>query len=419
MNLYDTFSILIVLSALFAYINYRFIKLPSTIGLMLIAIVTSLVLLGVATLFPVVMKDTTELLHNFDFPELLLGSMLSFILFAGAIHVRVRDLKKEWLSISVYVSVGLLLSTFIIGTALYFILPLFQLNVPLIQCLLFGILISPTDPIAVMAILKKAGIRKSTETKITGEALFNDGIAVVIFLTILKIADHSGNLEWWDVGLIFVRESVGGLALGIALGYGCYLLMKSIDNYKVEVLLSLAVVMGGYTLASKLEMSGPLAMVAAGIIVGNKGRFQAMSDNTWNYVSSFWELVDEILNAILFVLIGLELLVIPFKGNYLLLGLISILIVIMSRYVSIWVPGQLARLRGRYSQSGILLLTWGGLRGGISIALALSLHKGLHTNLWIVITYMVVIFSILFQGLTIEKLAKRLRAEPETENDTE
>lgn len=419
MNLYDTFSILIVLSALFAYINYRFIKLPSTIGLMLIAIVTSLVLLAIATLFPVVMKDTTELLHNFDFSELLLGSMLSFILFAGAIHVKAQALKKEWFSIFVYVSLGLLLSTFIIGTALYLILPVFQLKVPFIQCLLFGILISPTDPIAVMAILKKAGIRKSIETKITGEALFNDGIAVVIFLTILKIADHSGSLEWWGVGLIFLRESVGGLALGVAVGYGCYLLMKSIDNYKVEVLLTVAVVMGSYTLASKLELSGPLAMVAAGIIVGNKGRFQAMSDNTWNYVSSFWELVDEILNAILFVLIGLELLVIPFKGNYLLIGLISILIVVMSRYASIWVPGQLTRLQGRYSQSGILLLTWGGLRGGISIALALSLHKGLHTNLWIVITYMVVIFSILFQGLTIERLAKRLKAKPETENNEE
>ncbi len=409
MNFYDTFSILIVISALFAYINYRFIKLPSTIGLMLIAIVTSLVLLAIAKFFPVVMKDTTELLHHFDFSELLLGSMLSFILFAGAIHVKANDLKKEWFSILTYVSLGLLLSTFIIGTALYLILPVFQLQVPYIQCLLFGILISPTDPIAVLAILKKAGISKSTKTKITGEALFNDGIAVVIFLTILKIANHTGQLEWWDVGLIFMREAVGGLSLGIAVGYGSYLLMKSIDNYKVEVLLTLAVVMGSYTLASKLELSGPLAMVAAGIIIGNKGRFKAMSDNTWNYVSSFWELTDEILNAILFVLIGLELLVIPFKANYLLIGLISILVVLMSRYISIWLPGQLARLRGRYSQSSILLLTWGGLRGGISIALALSLNKGLHNNLWVVITYMVVIFSIFFQGLTINKLAVKLK----------
>ncbi len=417
MTLYDTFSILIVVSAIFAYINYKFIKLPSTIGLMLIAIITSLILLVVATFFPVVMKDTTNLLHNFDFSELLLGSMLSFILFAGAIHVKAGEMKKERFSISVYVSVGLLLSTFIIGTGLYFILPLFHLQISYVQCLLFGILISPTDPIAVLAILKKAGIKKSTETKITGESLFNDGVAVVIFLTILKIANHTEELMWWDIGLIFLREAVGGLLLGIAIGYGAYLLMKSIDNYKVEVLLTVAVVMGGYTLANKLGLSGPLAMVAAGIIVGNKGRMRAMSDNTWNYVSSFWELIDDILNAILFVLIGLELMVISFNTNYLILGGISILVVLISRYISIWLPGQLTRLNGRYSNSGVLLLTWGGLRGGISIAMALSLPKGLHNNLWVVLTYIVVIFSILIQGLTIDKLAFKLRAKPETEKE--
>ncbi len=417
MTLYDTFSILIVVSAMFAYINYRFIRLPSTIGLMLIAIITSLILLVVASFFPVVMKDTTDLLHNFDFSELLLGSLLSFILFAGAIHVKAAEMKKERFSISVYVIVGLLLSTFIIGTGLYFILPLFHLSISYVQCLLFGIIISPTDPIAVLAILKEAGIKKSTETKIIGESLFNDGVAVVIFLTILKIANHTEELMWWDIGLIFLREAIGGLLLGIAIGYGAYLLMKSIDNYKVEVLLTVAVVMGGYTLASKLGLSGPLAMVAAGIIVGNIGRMSAMSDNTWNYVSSFWELIDEILNAILFVLIGLELLVIPFNANFFVLGAISILVVLTSRYISIWLPSQLTRLNGRYSSSGVLLLTWGGLRGGISIAMALSLPKELHNNLWVVITYIVVIFSILVQGLTIDKLAFKLKDKSETEED--
>ena len=368
-----------------------------------------------ATFFPMVMKDTTHLVRNFNFSELLLGSMLSFILFAGAIHVKAAEMKKERFSISVYVFVGLVLSTFIIGTALYFILPLFHISISYVQCLLFGIIISPTDPIAVLAILKEAGIKKSTETKITGEALFNDGVAVVIFLTILKIAKHTEALVWWDIGLIFLREAVGGLLLGIAIGYCAYLLMKGIDNYKVEVLLTVAVVMGGYTLASKLGLSGPLAMVAAGIIVGNKGRMSAMSDNTWNYVSSFWELIDEILNAILFVLIGLELLVIQFNTNYLILGAISILVVLSSRYMSIWIPGQLTRWRKRYSRSSVLLLTWGGLRGGISIAMALSLPKGLHNNLWVVITYLVVIFSILVQGLTIGKLAVKLKDKSETE----
>jgi len=417
MTLYDTFSILIVVSAMFAYINLRFIKLPSTIGLMLIAIITSLILFVVATFFPVVMKDTTKLLHNFDFSELLLGSMLSFILFAGAIHVKASEMKKERFSISVYVILGLLLSTFIIGTGLHLILPLFHLHVSYVQCLLFGIIISPTDPIAVLAILKEAGIKKSTETKITGESLFNDGVAVVIFLTILKIANHSKELLWWNIGLIFLREAIGGLLLGIVIGYGAYLLMKSIDNYKVEVLLTVAVVMGGYTLASKLGLSGPLAMVAAGIIVGNKGRVSAMSDNTWNYVSGFWELIDDILNAVLFVLIGLELLVIPFSTNYLILGAVSVLVVLTSRYISIWIPGQLTRLQGRYSRSSVFLLTWGGLRGGISIAMALSLPKGLHNHLWVVLTYMVVVFSIMVQGLTIDKLAFKLNSHSKAEEE--
>ncbi|HKJ41340.1 MAG TPA: sodium:proton antiporter [Sunxiuqinia sp.] len=409
MTIYDTFAILIVMSALFAYVNFRFIRLPSTIGLMLIAIVTSFFLIAVAKFFPVVMKDTTSLVQNFDFSDLLLDSMLSFILFAGAIQLKASDLKQESLTIVIYVSLGIVLSTFLVGTTLYYLLPAFQLQVPYIQCLLFGILISPTDPIAVMAILKKAGIQKSTETKITGESLFNDGVAVVIFITILKMANHSGHIIWQDTAILFLREAVGGLLLGMAVGYGSYLLMKTIDNYKVEVLLSVAVVMGGYSLASKLEVSGPLAMVAAGIIVGNKGRAKAMSDNTWKYISSFWELIDEILNAILFVLIGLELLVVPFKTIYLVLGALAIGIVLISRFISVWLPGQLVRLRERYSSSSILLLTWGGLRGGISIALALSLHKGLHSDLWVVVTYVVVIFSILVQGLTIEKLAAKLK----------
>lgn len=340
--------------------------------------------------------------------------MLSFMLFAGAIHVNARDLKAEKISILTHASLGVVISALIIGSSLYFILPLFNIQVPWLQCLLFGILISPTDPIAVLAILKKTGIRKSTEIKITGEALFNDGVAVVIFLTILKLLDHTGHLFWWEIVLLFLREALGGLILGTVVGYFSNKLMKSIDNYKVEVLISLAVVMGGYTLASKLGVSGPLAMVAAGIIVGNKGRAKAMSDNTWKNISSFWELTDDILNAILFLLIGFELLIIPFKTIYLILGIISILIVLISRYISILLPNLLIRLRQKYHETSILLLTWAGLRGGISIAMAISIPKGLHNDLWVAITYIIVVFSILVQGLTIDKLAQKLNVVSES-----
>ncbi|HYX09265.1 MAG TPA: sodium:proton antiporter [Bacteroidales bacterium] len=409
MSLYDTFSIFIVLAALFAYVNYRFVRLPSTIGLMIIAIITSLLMIATGKFFPVVMKDSISILHNFDFSELLLGSMLSFILFAGAIHVNAKELRHERFSILTYSSLGILLSTFIIGTVLYYLLPVFKLHVPWLQCLLFGILISPTDPIAVLAILKKAGIKKSTEIKITGESLFNDGVAVVIFMTILTLARHTEEVHWINVGWLFIREAGGGLLLGILIGYGSYLLMRSIDNYKVEVLLSVAVVMGGYTIADRLEVSGPLAMVAAGIMVGNKGRRQAMSDTTWNYISSFWELIDEIMNAILFVLIGLELLIIPFDINYLVIGSVTILIALSSRYISVWLPGQFIRLHEKFSHKTMVLLTWGGLRGGISIALALSLPENLHQNLWLSVTYVVVAFSIIVQGLTISKVAEKQR----------
>ncbi len=407
MSLYDTFSVFIVMAAIFAYVNYRFVRLPSTIGLMIIAIITSLLMIAAGKFFPVLMKDSVGLMHNFNFSDLLLGSMLSFILFAGAIHVNAKELRQERFTIIIYSSLGILLSTFIIGTALYYLLPVFGVNIPWVQCLLFGILISPTDPIAVLAILKKAGIKKSTENKITGESLFNDGVAVVIFMTILSLAKHTGEVHWTDVGWLFIREAGGGLLLGLLIGYGSYLLMRSIDNYKVEVLLSVAVVMGGYTIADRLGVSGPLAMVAAGILVGNKGRRQAMSDTTWNYINSFWELIDEIMNSILFVLIGLELLIIPFDISYLVIGSVTIFIALSSRYISVWLPGQFIRLREKFSHKTMILLTWGGLRGGISIALALSLPENLHQNLWVSVTYIVVAFSIIVQGLTISKVAEK------------
>ncbi len=406
MTLYATFSIIIVLAALFAYLNHRFIKLPASIGLMLIALLTSLTLVVIGTVYPVLLKDASNILKNFDFSELLLGSMLSFMLFAGAIHIKLDELKKEKLPVILFSTLSVILSTFIIGTGIYYLLSLFNLQTSYIYCLLFGSLISPTDPIAVLSILKSVKISKSLEMKLAGESLFNDGVAVVVFLTLLQVAQKPLSFHWLDIAGLFIREAFGGLMLGIVIGYLGFLLMRSIDNYRVEVLLTLAMVMGGYSLASILHISGPLAMVAAGILTGN-GKKYSMSDITTEYVDKFWELVDDILNTILFVLIGLELLLIPFVSSYVLLGIITIIMVVLTRFISIWLPAQIIRLKEKINNRTILILTWGGLRGGISIALALSLKPEFSKDLFLALTYFVVAFSILFQGLTIGRLARR------------
>ncbi len=406
MNLFDTFAILIVLSASFAYINYRFIKLPSAIGLMLIALLTSIALVALGRLYPPALADLTALMTGIDFSKLLMEVMLGFMLFAGAIHVRLEELKKVKLAVILFSTISVVLSTFIVGTGAYYLLGWFGMPMPFLYCLLFGSLISPTDPIAVLGILKAARIDKSLEMKIAGESLFNDGVAVVVFLTILEVALHPEAMQWTDVGLLFLREAGGGVLLGLGAGYAGFVLMRSIDNYKVEVLITLAVVMGGYALADRLHISGPLAMVVAGILIGNQGKRYAMSDLTAEYVDKFWELLDETLNAILFVLIGLELVVLHWTTDYVILGIISIVMVLLARFTSVWVPAQIIRLRGEMTRRTILILTWGGLRGGISIALALSLTPELGKDLWVTLTYFVVAFSILVQGLTIGRLAR-------------
>jgi CPA1 family monovalent cation:H+ antiporter len=406
MILYTTFSILICLAALFAYINHRFLKLPSSIGLMLLALVTSFILIGTGIIYPYFLQNITGFLNSFDFSKLLLGAMLSFMLFAGAIHIKIDQLKREKLSVILFSTLSVLLSTFIIASAIYGLLLLFNIPAHFIYCLLFGALISPTDPIAVLGILKSAKISKSLEMKIAGESLFNDGVAVVVFLTIIEIAANPDSFHISDIVILFIREAFGGIILGLAIGYLGFILMRSIDNYKVEVLITLAVVMGGYSLANLLHVSGPLAMVAAGILIGNQGKELAMSTTTVDYLDKFWELVDETLNAILFVLIGLELLVVHFKPVYILIGLITIILVLVTRYISIFLPAQLIRLKEKIDQRTIIILTWGGLRGGISIALALSLKPEMQKDFWVTLTYFVVAFSILVQGLTIGKLAK-------------
>ncbi len=406
-HFFDLLALLVVLSALFAYFNHRFIRLPLAIGLMLTSLLLSLVLIGVGRIYPEALRETITLVSSIDFADLLLEVMLGFMLFAGAIHIRLEELKKVRLAVVLFSTLSVILNTFLVGTGVFGLLEVFGLPTPYLHCLLFGALISPTDPIAVMSILKEAGVSKSLEMKIAGESLFNDGVGVVVFLSILKIATHPEAMAWSDIAFLFAQEAGGGLLLGFAAGLGGFALLRSIDNYKVEVLLTLAVVMGCYLVAHRFHVSGPLAVVVAGLLIGNHGKRLAMSEETTEYVDKFWELVDETLNAILFVLIGLELVVLTFVPSWFALGLIVVVIGLASRFLSVWVPAQIIRLRDTITSHTILVLTWGGLRGGISIALALKLTPDLGRELWLTLTYVVVAFSILVQGLTVGRLAQR------------
>jgi len=410
MSLYHTFTIIIVFAALFGYINYRFIRLPNTIGIMIISLVASLIMIAVNSMFPSLLVNSREMISSIDFHEVLMDGMLSFMLFAGAIHVKASELKKEKATILTFSTLGVLISTFIIGTLLFFVCKSFDLNINYIYCLLFGALISPTDPIAVMGILKDANIQKTMEVRIVGESLFNDGIAVVVFISILQIINAGiDNVEPGKILLLFLREAGGGIGLGLVLGYIGFYTLHSIDYYKVEIMITLAIVMGGYYLASILHVSGPLAMVVAGIITGNQIREFGMSVITRDYVDKFWEIIDEILNAVLFFLIGIEMIVVEFSMQHFWIGLIGILIVLFARYISVLVPFLFLRKNNVFQSHSLTILTWGGLRGGISVALALSLPKGEFSNFFVTITYIIVLFSIIVQGLTIGRVVKKLR----------
>jgi CPA1 family monovalent cation:H+ antiporter len=403
MDIFHLFSILIVISAGFAYINFRFIKLPNVIGLMLISLIFSFFILISGHFFPYLKLEISRILKDLNFSELLLEGMLSFMLFAGAIHIKFEDLNKEKISIILYSTLSVIISTFIIGISTYYLLLLFNIEVDLVHALLFGALISPTDPIAVLSILQTAKVSKSLETKIAGESLFNDGVAVVVFITILKLAQPGAEVSFGSVAILFGQEAIGGLILGAAIGYVGYKLLASIDNYQVEIMITLAVVMGGYTLAHYIHVSGPLAMVIAGLITGNHGKKYGMSDITEEYIDKFWEVIDGILNALLFVLIGLELLIIDINPYILGIAVILIFVSLITRYISVWFPSLFIK-GGDTSRRTLLILTWGGLRGGISIALALSIQPEFHKNIWVTITYVIVCFSILIQGTTIKKL---------------
>ncbi|QGW82593.1 cation:proton antiporter [Variovorax paradoxus] len=405
----DIAAACLVITALLAYVNHRFVGLPTTIGVMAIALLLSLaiVLLNAVGLDHGLRRYEESFVRSIDFSDVLMQGMLSLLLFAGALHVNLSELKTYRWQVGVLALVGTLASTVAVGFGMWMVLPWIGIELPLLYCLLFGALISPTDPIAVMGILKSAGAPKNLELVVAGESLFNDGIGVVIFALVLGMVT-SGSVPTAGVAFeLLAREAGGGLAFGFGLGYATYRLLKSVDHYQVEVLLTLAAVLGGYALASHLHISGPLAMVVTGVMIGNRGRAHAMSDTTRRYIDMFWELLDEILNAVLFVLIGMEVLLIAFSAPVLFGGATAIAVTLAARWLTVGVP--VGALRGffRLPAGSAQVLTWGGLRGGISVALALSLPAGEERDTILALTYCVVVFSILVQGLSIGKVIRR------------
>jgi CPA1 family monovalent cation:H+ antiporter len=396
-------ALLLTLAAVFSYLNHRFIRLPTTIGIMLIAIVSSLALLLLNRLQVAdVYGYASTLFRSIDFDQTLLQGMLSFLLFAGALQVNLDDLVRHKWVIGVLATAGVAVSMLLVGALAWLVFGLAGIAMPFLYLLLFGALIAPTDPVAVLGILKSAGIPRSLEIKIVGESLFNDGVAVVAFLLVYGMI--GGGVTFAGLMLLFLKEVAGGIAFGLAAGWICYRMLKSVDNYQVEILLTLALVMGGYALADALHLSGPIAIVVAGLLIGNRGRLLAMSQRTREHLDSFWELMDEFLNAVLFLLIGLEILVIKISRPTVIAGLLIIPAVLLARFLSVGLPVLLLRPFTAFSPKIVRIMTWGGLRGGISVALVLSLPPGPEREALLTVTYIVVVFSILVQGLTLKPL---------------
>ena len=411
MKLFNIIAVLVTLSAVFSYVNHRFIKLPTTIGVMAISLLGSVAIAVLGPLAFGIEQDALKLINSIDFDETLLHGMLSFLLFAGALHIDLERLGRQKWIIGILATVGMLGSAMMIGILAWVVLERLGIGLALIHCLLFGALISPTDPIAVLGILKKAGVPESLETKICGESLFNDGVAVVVFLVLLQIAGGGQEISAPMVLGLFAKEALGGIVYGLMIGAIAYTMLKSVDNYQVEVLITLALVAGGYALADALHLSGPIAIVVAGLLIGNHGRLLAMSDQTREHLDTFWELVDEVLNVILFVLIGLEVLVLSWNHRYLIASIALIPLLLLSRFASVALPVTILRRFRSFSPNVIKILTWGGLRGGISVAMALSLPPGRPRDVILTITYAVVVFSIIVQGLTVGKLVEKSGAD--------
>ncbi|MBV7378400.1 cation:proton antiporter [Maritimibacter dapengensis] len=414
-------SLLIVLAGAFGAINYLFLKLPAAIGILVVSLAASLVILGLEALFPSLnMAETvTGIVGNIDFSEALLEGMLGLLLFAGALHVKIADLREQWRLVFLMATIGVALSTVIVGTGFHWIT-----GMPFLIALVFGALISPTDPVAVLGVLREASLRKSLETKIAGESLFNDGVGYVVYLVLVGLAfpvvagghggdDHGGGGGLGDAATLFFQEALGGALLGIALGWLTFRVMRLIDDYSLEVLITLGLAFGGYELAVALHVSAPIMAVSAGLLIGDVGAKHGMSEETRDYVDAFWRLIDEILNAVLFLMIGFEVFIVAFTMDTFLAGVFAIGLALVARLAAVAVPVLILKPFRDFSPGVIPIMTWGGLKGGISVALALSLPDSEWKPLILAATYIVVIFSIIVQGLTVKALATRVGREPE------
>ena len=413
MNLLQITSLLIVLAGLFGAINYLFLKLPSAIGILVVALFASFGVLGLDLLVPTlgIADVARSVITGIDFSDALLEGMLGLLLFAGALHVKLSDLKQQWRLVFLMATLGVALSTAVVGFGFSWIT-----GMPLMIALVFGSLISPTDPVAVLGVLREANLRKSLETKIAGESLFNDGVGYVVFLVLVGLAfpgdDHHGS-GLADALTLFVQEALGGAVLGVVLGWLTFRIMRQIDDYSLEVLLTLGLAFGGYTLAVWLHVSAPIMAVCAGLLIGDIGAKHGMSEQTRDYVDAFWKMIDEILNAVLFLLIGFEVFAIAFEADYLVSGVFAIALALVARLSAVAVPVLVLKPFREFSRGVIPIMTWGGLKGGISVALALSLPDSEWKPLILTATYVVVIFSIVVQGLTVAPLANRVGREPD------
>ncbi|MFQ5973561.1 MAG: cation:proton antiporter [Alphaproteobacteria bacterium] len=418
MNIFEIAAVLLGLSALFGHLNHRFLRLPHAIGIVIIAMAASLTIVAVDLLVPGLRfgKAASDALAQIDFHDTLMDGMLSFLLFAGALHVNFADLANRKWAIGLMATLGTLISTFFVGAAMWFLLGLVGIDIPFVWMLAFGALISPTDPVAVLGLIKTVSIPKPLETKIAGESLFNDGIGVVVFTIVVAVAvgGEHGAVGPVEVVELFLMEAVGGAVLGLAAGYLAYRATRAIDEFNLEVLITLALVTVTYALALRLHMSGPIAVVVAGLLIGNQGLKHAMSENTRDHVVKFWTLTDEILNSVLFLLIGLEVLIVRFDAPLLGTALLAIPVALAARLLAVGIPLSFLSIRRTYTRGAVPVLVWCGLRGGIAVALALSLPENEYKAQILAVTYGVVVFSIVVQGLTSKPLIARVvRVEPD------
>ncbi len=417
MSILQIASLLIVLAGAFGAINYLFLRLPSAIGILVVALVASFAIIATDAIFPTltVEEQIRAQVLEVEFSEALLEGMLGLLLFAGALHVKLSDLRKAWLVIFLMATIGVGVSTAIVGFGFSWIT-----GMPLMIALVFGALISPTDPVAVLGVLREADLPKSLETKIAGESLFNDGVGYVVFLVLVGLAFPSGDNHGAGLtgaALLFMQETLGGAILGLVLGWLTFRVMRLIDDYSLEVLITLGLAFGGYELAVWLHVSAPIMAVCAGLLIGDIGAKHGMSEETRQYVEAFWKLVDEILNAVLFLMIGFEVFAVAFEIDFLISGFMAIGLALLARLAAVSIPVLVLKPFRTFSRGVIPIMTWGGLKGGISVALALSLPDGEWKPLILTVTYIVVIFSIIVQGLTVTRLAERVGRAPELPGD--